>query len=145
MSSMLTIAAFQSNVHFAEPRKNLEVLERHVSEVAKKNVKLAIFPEAFLTGYCYRTKDEAMASAEPIPGPASERIAELCRKLDLHVIYGTLERDGDRLFNAAALVGPEGVVGVYRKTHLPFLGVDKFVTPGDQPFGVYDVRGVKVG
>jgi 5-aminopentanamidase len=142
---MLTIAAFQTDVHFAEPRKNLEVLERHVAEVAKKNVKLAIFPEAFLTGYCYRTKDEAMAVAEPIPGPASERVAELCRTHDMHVIYGTLERDGDRLFNAAALIGPEGVVGVYRKTHLPFLGVDKFVTPGDQPFRVYDVRGVKVG
>jgi predicted amidohydrolase len=142
---MITIASFQTNVDFAEPEKNLERLQRGVADVASKGVKLAIFPEAFLTGYCYRTKEEAMAVAESIPGPASKRVQDLSAKHDLHVVYGTLERDGDRLFNAAVLVGPEGVVGVYRKTHLPFLGVDKFATPGDQPYRVYDIGGFKVG
>jgi predicted amidohydrolase len=142
---MITIASFQTNVDFAEPEKNLERLQRGVADVASKGVKLAIFPEAFLTGYCYRTKEEAMAVAESIPGPASKRVQDLSAKHDLHVVYGTLERDCDRLFNAAVLVGPEGVVGVYRKTHLPFLGVDKFATPGDQPYRVYDIGGFKVG
>jgi predicted amidohydrolase len=141
---MLRIAGFQLSVEFARPDRNLAVLLEKSEEAAEAGVKLAVFPEAFLTGYCYRSKEEAMEVAEPIPGPSSERIAEACRSQDLHVIYGTLERDGDRLFNAAVLVGREGVVGVYRKTHLPFLGVDKFATPGDQPYRVYDVRGVKV-
>ena len=45
-------------------------------------------------------------------------------------IFGLLERDGARLFNACVLTGPDGVVGTYRKVHLPFLGIDMFVDPG---------------
>lgn len=142
---MLKIAGFQLSVEFGKPDRNLATLLEKIEEAARSGVKLAIFPEAFLTGYCYRSKDEASEAAEPIPGPSSQRIAEACRRLDIHVVYGTLELDGDRLFNAAVLVGPDGVVGVYRKSHLPFLGVDKFATQGDTPYRVYDIGGVKVG
>jgi predicted amidohydrolase len=57
-----------------------------------------------------------------------------------------LERgDRDRLFNTAALLGPVGVVATYRKIHLPFLGVDRFTTPGDRPFAVHDLGGLRLG
>ena len=56
-----------------------------------------------------------------------------------------LERDGDRLFNACVLTGPDGVVATYRKVHLPFLGVDMFADPGDRPFAVHEAGGLKVG
>src|SRR5262249_33693261 len=49
------------------------------------------------------------------------------------------------LFNACALVGPHGVAGSYRKIHLPCLGVDRFVTPGDRPFAVHDLGGLRIG
>jgi len=39
----------------------------------------------------------------------------------------------------------EGVVGSYRKTHLPFLGVDRFLTPGDRPFEVFELPFGRVG
>ena len=45
----------------------------------------------------------------------------------------------------AVLAGPDGVVGSYRKVHLPFLGIDMFVDPGDRPFAVHDAGGLKVG
>src|SRR5262249_5376315 len=51
----------------------------------------------------------------------------------------------DRLFNACALVGPTGLVASYRKVHLPLLGVDRFATPGDRPFAVHDLGGLRVG
>ena len=41
--------------------------------------------------------------------------------------------------------GPDGVVGTYRKVHLPFLGVDRFTTPGDQPFAVHEAAGMRIG
>ena len=56
-----------------------------------------------------------------------------------------LEKDGDRCFNAAALIGPEGVVGKYRKVHLPFLGVDRFVDSGDLGFEVHQTRLGRIG
>jgi predicted amidohydrolase len=60
-------------------------------------------------------------------------------------VFGLLEADGPTLFNACALVGPDGVVGSYRKIHLPFLGVDRFLTPGNRPFAVHSVAGLKIG
>jgi predicted amidohydrolase len=65
--------------------------------------------------------------------------------LNVWIVYGLLERDGDRLYNACALVGPSGFQARYRKIHLPFLGVDRFVDPGDQPFAVHDLGGLRVG
>ena len=56
-----------------------------------------------------------------------------------------LEQDGERLFNVAVVLGPEGVIGTYRKIHLPFLGVDRFTDPGDRPFALVEVRGVRLG
>src|SRR4029079_15413553 len=54
-------------------------------------------------------------------------------------------RDGRRLFNACVMIGPRGVIATYRKVHLPFLGIDMFVDPGDRPFAVHEVAGIKVG
>jgi predicted amidohydrolase len=82
---------------------------------------------------------------EPIPGPSTEKMAQACKRLGCHVVYGLLEADGKKVFNAAVLVGPKGVVGSYRKVHLPFLGVDRFTTPGDRPFAVHNAGGIRVG
>jgi predicted amidohydrolase len=56
-----------------------------------------------------------------------------------------LEADGSRMFNAAVLVGPGGVVGSYRKIHLPYLGIDRFVDYGDRPFEVHAAGPVRLG
>ncbi len=60
-------------------------------------------------------------------------------------VVGMLERSGTDLFNSCVLIGPQGLAGVYRKIHLPFLGVDRFTTPGDRPFAVHDLGGLRVG
>jgi predicted amidohydrolase len=79
----------------------------------------------------FESGDEALPFAEEIPGPTTAALERECARLGLHVVCGLLERDGDALRNAAVLVGPDGLIGSYRKTHLPFLGVDRFVVPGD--------------
>lgn len=70
-----------------------------------------------------------------------------CRRLGIWAIFGLLERHEkeQQLFNACALVGPEGQTVSYRKIHLPCLGVDRFTTPGDRPFAVHDLGGLRVG
>jgi predicted amidohydrolase len=104
-----------------------------------------IFPECALTGYCFESKAEAWPHAEPLPGPSGDALAADCRALGVFAIVGLLERAGDALFNACALFGPEGLVATYRKIHLPYLGVDRFTTPGDRPFAVHDLGGLRVG
>src|SRR5205814_1216827 len=69
----------------------------------------------------------------------------VCRELGVWAVVGLLESDGVKLFNAAALVGPTGFVAGYRKVHLPFVGADRFTTPGDRPFAVHDLGGLRVG
>ncbi|MBI3547998.1 MAG: carbon-nitrogen hydrolase family protein [Elusimicrobia bacterium] len=120
-------------------------LERIVLGVRGSKPGLVIFPECALAGYGFDSKDEAMRFAESVPGPSTDRIAHACRESGAWAIVGLLEKDGSKLFNSAALIGPDGVAGVYRKMHLPFLGVDRFADPGDLGFPVFDTPLGKLG
>jgi len=91
-----------------------------------------VLPECAIPGYMFESAEEALPYAEEIPGPSTEALAAACGRIGAHVVCGLIERDGDRLHNAAVLLGPDGLLGAYRKTHLPFLGVDRFVVPGDE-------------
>jgi predicted amidohydrolase len=140
------IAGVQLNCYLGDKRRNLDSIQARLREAAEHGARLAIFPECALTGYGFESKEEAWPHAELIPGPSTDMLAELCSKLGIWAIFGLLERSAsDELFNASALVGPEGKPISYRKIHLPYLGVDRFATPGDRPFAVHDLGGLKVG
>ena len=141
----MKIAVAQIDVAFADRERNLTRMFAVLQETAAQGAKLTVFPEAALTGYCYESLDEARPHAEPIPGPSTKRMAGVCRELGVFAVYGLLEADAERIFNACVLVGPDGVVSSYRKIHLPYLGVDRFTTPGDRPFAVHEAAGVRIG
>jgi predicted amidohydrolase len=145
MPDVTKIALAQIDIAFADREKNLARMIALVQATAARGAKLTVFPEAALAGYCFDSLEEARAHAEPIPGPSTRRLAGVCRELGVFVVYGLVEAAGERVFNACALVGPDGVVGAYRKIHLPFLGVDRFTTPGDRPFAVHEAAGLRVG
>jgi len=137
MTTRIRIAAAQIEPRLMNLDDNLNRILGAATEAAGKGAQLVVFPECTLTGYIFNSRDEAMACAQTIPGPSTERVAALCRELNLYVAFGLLEKNNGRLFNAAALVGPNGVIRDYRKNHLPFQGVDRFVDPGDRPFQVH--------
>jgi predicted amidohydrolase len=139
------IAAVQLDCTLGDVPGNLRGVRQRLGEAAALGAKLVIFPECVLSGYCYQSKDEAMPHAQPLPGLASDAIVEDCARLDVFTVVGLLERDGDQLFNACLLAGPSGLIATYRKIHLPYLGVDRFTTPGDRPFAVHDLGGLRVG
>jgi predicted amidohydrolase len=146
MTSPWTLAAVQFDCRLAAVPYNLSQIQDRIAMAATEGARLVIFPECALCGYCFESKAEAWPHAEPIPGPSTRAIGETCRRLGVWVIYGMLERGArDELFNTATLVGPAGVVASYRKIHLPFLGVDRFTSPGDRPFAVHDIDGLRVG
>src|SRR5699024_1017514 len=75
--------------------------------------------DRLVTGYMLADRAEAYAVAEPIPdGNASQRFSQLCRETGGYLVAGVAERSGDDLFNSAALFGPQGHIGTYRKLHL---------------------------
>jgi 5-aminopentanamidase len=145
MPDSYKIAGVQMDVAFANPSANLARIQTFLRETSSAGAMLTIFPECALTGYCFTSREEAMACAQTIPAPPTDTISETCKELDSHAVFGLLEKDGDRLFNACVLIGPDGVVAKYRKVHLPSLGVDNFTAPGDQPFAVHEINGLRVG
>lgn len=143
----MIIASVQCNVQIGELAGNLEII-RHRLQVASENgARLVVFPECVSSGYCFDSREEAFGASVRIT-PDDEFLQPIiddCRKFNIYAIVGLLERCGDKLYNAATCLGPEGIVSNYRKIHLPFLGVDRFVDPGDLPLELFDVAGVRVG
>jgi 5-aminopentanamidase len=125
-----------------EVEHNLAHIERALIGAA---LDLVVLPELCTTGY-QLTSDEARDLAEPFPGGASaERLARLAAREDLVLVAGVAERAAaGRPFNSAVLVGPEGHLATYRKTHLFEDELDLF-SPGDTGFFVTVVRGVRIG
>jgi 5-aminopentanamidase len=144
--STRSIAAVQTDCRLGDVPHNLAVVRDRLREAARRGARLVVFPECVLTGYAFGSRDEAWPHAEPLPGPSTDALAADCRELDVHVAVGLLERGASgALYNACALVGPDGLTASYRKAHLPYLGVDRFATPGDRPFAVHDLGGLRVG
>ncbi|MCD6529182.1 carbon-nitrogen hydrolase family protein [Candidatus Bathyarchaeota archaeon] len=145
MADSIKVAGIQMEPKILEKERNLERCLDFIQTAARQGAKLLVFPECALTGYCFSSLDEGLSVAEAIPGPSTEAIASVCKELEVYVVMGLLEKSGNKCYNALAFVGPEGLIGSYRKIHLPYLGIDRFATPGNQPFRVYDTPVGRVG
>ena len=141
----MKIAGVQMDVTIGEVDQNVQRMIDRLRETRAAGAELTIFPECAATGYCFDSLDEARPYAESIPGPITERMAAACAELGGFAVFGMLEVEGESVFNAAVLVGAEGVLGSYRKVHLPFLGGGMFAYYGDRPFAVQSAGDVRVG
>lgn len=140
------IAAVQMDARLADKAHNLAVIRTHLEQCAAHGARLVVFPECILTGYGFTAKEQAWPFAEPLPGPTTAVLRVDCERLGVWAVVGLLEQgEAGQLFNAAVLIGPAGQFATYRKVHLPCLGVDRFTTPGDRPFAVHDLGGLRLG
>jgi len=106
-----------------------------------------IFPELHLTGYAMQ--DEVYNLAEPIPGPSVKRVERITREHGIHVVFGMPEESEVKgvIHNDAVLVGPKGLIGKYRKIHLPTHSVfeeRRYYRPG-QSVPVFDTELGRIG
>ena len=141
----MKVAAVQMDVKILEKDNNLARVIATMDEAARAGAKLIVFPECALTGYCFTSREEAWPLAETVPGPSTEKLAATARSHGVTAIVGMLEREGDTLYNSAAVVDPKGVLGAYRKMHLPCLGIDWFNAAGDKAFPVFATSHGRVG
>ena len=145
MSDMVKIAAVQMDPKRTRNAENLDKILSETAVAAKNGAGLIVFPECALSGYVFSSREEALPFAESIPGTSTDRMAACCRDLGVHIVVGLLEKDDNKCYNVAVLIGPGGLVGKYRKIHLPFLGVDRFIDAGDEPFRVYRTPAGNIG
>ncbi|MEO0136588.1 MAG: nitrilase-related carbon-nitrogen hydrolase [candidate division WOR-3 bacterium] len=127
---------------FGAKEKNFDKVSGLVKNV---NADLLVLPELFNTGYLFLNKTELQTLAEKVDeGPTYEFARALCQKKNWALIYGFAEKDGNALYNSAVLMGPDGLIGHYRKTHLFF--EESFIfDPGNLPYQVFEYQGVKFG
>jgi predicted amidohydrolase len=145
MNGKLKIAAVQMEPKILEKNRNLTRCLELIQVTASEGARLIVFPECALTGYVFTSLKEALPLCEPIPGPSTEKIIGVCRELNVYVVIGLLEREAGKCYNAAALLGPGGVLARYRKAHLPYLGVDRFVNHGNLPLSVSQTEIGRIG
>jgi len=140
----IRVAGCQIDPQLGEVDHNLDRIERAVAEAAAAGARLVVLPEAAVTGYVFNSLDEALATAQRA-AIAGDQLAALAAQHHIALIVGTLEAEARELFNTALIFSEDGRRYRYRKMHLPFLGVDRFVTPGPDAPEVYDLAGMRVG
>jgi predicted amidohydrolase len=145
MGQKVKVAAVQMEPLITANRQNQEKILSYVKLAAVQGARLIVFPECALCGYVFGSREEALPFMEPVPGPFTYALEKCCRDTGVYVVAGLLEKEGDRCYNSAVLIGPQGLIGQYRKLHLPFLGIDRFLDRGDLPFRVYDTPAGKIG
>lgn len=147
----IRVAAVQMDIALGENEKNRARVLAKLDEAARHGATLVVFPECALSGYCFQNLEEALPFAETSDSVAA-MFARRCHELGVTGVLGFLERADTTCHNSALVATPGNSWFVYRKTHLPTLGIDRFVTPGERlsvmrvPFGslgvliCYDVR-----
>jgi predicted amidohydrolase len=143
--AIIRVAAVQMEPRILDTDRNLTRCLELTRIASREGARLIVLPECALSGYAFSSLEEAVPFCETVPGPSTDRIAETCRQLDVHVVIGMLERAGRGCYNAAALLGPPGLLGKYRKIHLPYVGVDRFLERGDSPPKVFETGIGRIG
>jgi len=127
MKNIITISAVNFRAVWGDSASNANRMLEYTESAGRQGVDMIVFPETALTGYDdeqNKTREEKMHRrlAETVPGPTSNAIAELTKKYGIYALFGLAERDtldASKVYNAAAICGPEGIIGSYRKIHLP--------------------------
>jgi predicted amidohydrolase len=133
-------AVVQTNPSFGEVKKNVD---KALSLMKTVVADLFVLPELFNTGYNFVDEAEVRSLAEQADGSTFRTMSEWTKKHFCYIVYGFAEQ-ADKIYNSAALVGPYGIVGIYRKVHL-FDRENLFFTPGDLGFPIFNLPFGKVG
>ena len=131
---------------FAPRRADPEANRRRLEEALRSTaLDLLVCPELATTGYLFLDRAELLPLAEPVPGgPTCIRLSGACRETGRAVLVGLAERDGDRLYNSAVLLTPDGGAVRYRKAHL--FNTEKLVFDRSGPTPRHgEVAGARVG
>ncbi|MCC6402582.1 MAG: carbon-nitrogen hydrolase family protein [Fimbriimonadaceae bacterium] len=137
---MTRIGCAQLEVAEGDTSANLDRAVSAVREAAQAGVQILVLPECFLTGYVVRSEAEARGLALSVErglkgsfeslGTHLAALENEAGRAGIVTIVGFAGHDRDGLYNAAAVLEPGRAPRCYTKTHLPWLGFDRFAKPG---------------
>lgn len=108
----------QMHPELNDKKANLAKILDYVGQGLSARANLVAFGECALNGYELTGLIDYEALAETVPGPATEQISRVIKGRRCLVLFGMAERAGGDVYNAAPLVGPEGLIGTARKLYL---------------------------
>jgi N-carbamoylputrescine amidase len=139
LESRLHVACIQMEPRVGSKDANVARTLELLAQAAQRGARLAVLPELCNSGYVFETREEAFALAEEVPnGPTCRAWMDAARKHSMFIVAGITEREGDRLYNSAAIVGPGGHIGTYRKNHL-WGAENLYFEPGNLGMPVFHV------
>lgn len=134
-----------------DPSKNLQNAIQEITSAASKGAKIICLQELFRSRYFCQVEDaELFSLAETIPGPTTQALSNLAKKLEIVIIVPLFEKRTQGIYhNTAVVIDADGtIVGKYRKMHIPDdpCFYEKFYfTPGDSGFQSFPTRYGRVG
>jgi predicted amidohydrolase len=138
----MRVGIYQSHPLFGDVDANLGQVFK---DLPRGEADLWVLPELFNTGYQFISEEEVESLAEEIPGGRTcQALTGLAADLSAILVFGMAEKVKKAFYNSAAVVGPKGFIGAYRKIHL-FAEEKSFFTPGDTGFRVFDVGQARIG
>lgn len=113
------VASIQFNPQLNKLDQNVNDLLKVAETAFKNGAKLVVAPEMSTTGYYYKNRNSIKPFVDSLPGKTTDKFSELTKKYQTYIIFGMpeVDRTTDLYYNSAALVGPDGYIGKYRKTH----------------------------
>ncbi len=141
---MPRVACVQMDVKYADREGNTQRIIDSIHALRAQGVDIAVFPECSIGGYCVAERAACQNIAIDRSSPLLGQIQSAADETDMIVILGFAESAGDEYRNTAAILTPHEEARFYVKTHLPELGYDHFVQPGDE-LPVFETKFGKIG
>ena len=142
---VVQVAVVQFDPQVPNVSANLDRASELIRDAVRQGADLIVLPELANTGYMFESREEAYSLAEPVPnGPTMQRWIQEARDLNIYLVGSLTEVDGISLYDSAVLVGPNGYIGTYRKTHL-WYEEKLFFEPGNLGYPVFSTPIGRIG
>jgi predicted amidohydrolase len=133
----IKVAAVEFNPVEQNLQANIDGIAAKVTTASQNGAKLIVLPEVAATGWIIASKKDS----DTIPGKVTAAMEKITKKYNNYVVVGLYENDPvtGLTHNSAALIGPKGFIGKYRKNQIPAGDFDT-ATPGNLGFPVFDTE-----
>jgi len=138
----MRVGYYQFRPLFGKIRHNLNKVVKTLEDV---NADLIVLPELAFTGYYFKDRQEVKTLAEdPDNSITIDSLSALCRDRNFHLVTGFAEKQKDKYFNSALLIGPKGIEHIYRKLHL-FNEEKNWFDDGNIPLQINHIQDARIG
>ena len=138
LPASVRVAVLEFNPVLGAKKANQDRLARAIDSAMTRGARLVVTPEMSNTGYTFSERREIARLVEPIPGPWTRRLSQVAAAHHGYIATSMPEVDPRTglYYISAVLVGPDGVIGVYRKNH-PWQQEELWAARGDRGVPVF--------